>query len=83
MAALFTVWMNIILSHPVLLQAAHEMVERTGILEPPGNNSQRETGVADGSWVLPEPEACLLAKGETPVLAGDNRGRFCEQLVNL
>ena len=59
------------------------MVERTGILEPPGNNSRRETGIADGSWMLPEPEACLLAKGETLVLAGDNRGHFCERLVNL
>ena len=59
------------------------MVEGTGILEAPGNSSRQETGIADGSSVLPEPEACLLAKGETSVLAGDNRGRFCEQLVNL
>ena len=69
MVALFTLWMNAISSHPVFLRAAREMVEHTGILEPPGNNSRRETGVADGSLVLPEPEACLLAKGETPFLA--------------
>ena len=83
MAVLFTVRMDAISSHPVLLRAAREMVECTGILEVPGNSSQRETGVADGSSVLSEPEACLLAKGETPVLTGDNRGRFCKQLINL
>ena len=82
-AALFTVWMNAVSSHPVFLRAAREMVECTGILEPPGNNLRQGTGIADRSSVLPEPEACLLAKGETSVLAGDNRGRFCEQLVNL
>ena len=63
------------------------MVEGTGILEgeaaAPGNISRRETGVAAGSSVLPEPETCLLAEGETPVLAGDNRDRFCDRLVNL
>ena len=67
----------------MFLRTAREMVERTGILEPPGNNSRRGTSDADRSSVLPVPEACLLAKGETPVLAGDNRGRFCERLVNL
>ena len=45
------------------------MVEGTGILEAPGNSSRQETGIADGSSVLPEPEACLLAKGETSDLA--------------
>ena len=39
MAVLFTVWMDAISSHPVLLRAAREMVKRTGILEVPGNNS--------------------------------------------
>ena len=82
-AALFTVWMDAISSASMLFQAAREMVEGTGILEAPGSNSQRETGVADSSSVLSEPEACLLAKGETPVLARNGKGRFCDRLVNL
>ena len=32
--------------------------------------------------MLPEPEASLLAKGETPVLAEDRRGCYCDRLVN-
>ena len=52
--------MDAISSDPMLLRPAREMVECTGIPEASGNNSQRETGVADGSSVLPEPEASLL-----------------------
>ena len=63
MVALFTVWMDAISSDPMLLRAAREMVERTGILEASGNNLQRETGVADGSSVLLNQKLVFWQKG--------------------
>lgn len=63
------------------------MMGGAGILEgetaAPGNNSRRETRVVDGSSVLLGSETGLLASGETPVVDGDSRGRFCARLANL